>query len=101
MASLGDGGSLAGSNKLPLPEKFNGKMEHWEDWSWQMKSYLSLFKTDVAEVMEQCETVATPITDERLEQLEASNPQFVDAGLIQFSRELHYFLTQLTVPEWW
>ena len=96
MAQIGESNTLGGNNKLPLPDKFAGKMEHWEDWSWSVKSYVSLFKTEAAEVMENVETVATVITDERLASLEAENPQFVDAGLIRFSRQLHYLLAQLT-----
>jgi len=52
MAQLGDGTTLGGNNKLPLPGKFSGKMEHLEDWSWSVKSYVALFKTKAAEVME-------------------------------------------------
>jgi len=31
MAQLGDSGTLGGCDKLPLPDKFNGKMERWEE----------------------------------------------------------------------
>jgi hypothetical protein len=96
MAQLRDGNALGGNNKLPLPDKFFGKIEHWEDWSWYVKSYVELFKTEAAEVMENVETVAAVIADERLEALEAENPQFFDTGLIRFSRQLHYVLAQLT-----
>lgn len=65
-------------------------MEHWEDWSWSVKSYVSLFKTGAPEVMENVDTLATAITDERLE------AQFADTGLIRFSRQLHYLPAQLT-----
>lgn len=56
-------------NELPLPRKFNGKMEHWEDWSWSVKSYIAAVKTEAARVMDNCETVATPIIDEELREL--------------------------------
>ena len=45
MANFGDTG-IGGSARLPLPDKFDGKMEHWEDWSWQVKAYASLFKIE-------------------------------------------------------
>ena len=65
MAQLGESG---GSNKLPLPDKFNGKMERWEESSWSVKTYVALFKAEAAEVMEGAETLTArnPITDELL-----------------------------------
>lgn len=96
MAQLGHGNALGGNNQLPPPGKFSGKMEHWEDWSWSVKSHVALFKTEAAEVMENVETVAAVIADERLEALEAENPQFFDTGLIRFSRQQHYLLAQMT-----
>ena len=89
MAQIGEGNTLGGNGRLQLPDKFFRKMEHWEDWSWSVKSYLSLFKTEAAEVMENVETVATVITDERIERLEAENPRFLGTGLVRFRRQLH------------
>ena len=96
MAQLGESGTLGGSNKLPLPDKFNGKMEHWEEWSWSVKTYVALFKAEATEVMEGAETARNPITDELLERMQRDNARFVDAGLVRFSRQLHYLLAQLT-----
>ena len=96
MAQIGDGGTLGGNNKLPLPDKFNGKMELWEEWSWSLKTYVALFKTEAAEVMESAEIARNPITDELLERMERDNARFVDTELVKFSRQLHYLLAQLT-----
>ena len=96
MAQLGESGTPGGSNKLPLPDKFNGKMEHWEEWSWSVKTYVALFKAEATEVMEGDETARNPITDELLERTQRDNARFVDAGLARFSRQLHYLLAQLT-----
>ena len=96
MAQIGDGGTLGGNNKLPLPDKFNGKMELWEEWSWSLKTYVALFKTEAAEVMESAEAARNPITDELLERMERDNARFVDTELVKFSRQLHYLLAQLT-----
>ena len=52
--------------KLPLPEKFTGKVEEWEEWSWQVKSYISLFHPEVTEVMDSAEIAAATVTDEKL-----------------------------------
>ena len=73
MASFGDTG-IGGSARLPLPDKFDGKMENWQDWSWQVKAYVSLFKVEALRVLEDAELASSPITDSAL----------------------HYLLTQIT-----
>ena len=95
MASLGDTG-IGGSARLPLPDKFDGKMENWEDWSWQVKAYVSLFKVEALRVLEDAELARSPITDDALERLEADTTELVDTELVKFSRQLHYLLTQIT-----
>ena len=70
MAQLGESGTLGGTNKLPLPDKFNGKMEHWKEWSWSVKTYVALFKAEATEVMEGAEAARNPITDELLERMQ-------------------------------
>ena len=95
MASFGDTG-IGGSARLPLPDKFDGKMENWEDWSWQVKAYVSLFKVEALRVLEDAELASSPITDSALERLEADTTELVDTELVKFSRQLHYLLTQIT-----
>ena len=95
MASFGDTG-IGGSARLPLPDKFDGKMENWEDWSWQVKAYVSLFKVEALRVLEDAELASAPITDDALERLEADTTELVDTELVKFSRQLHYLLTQIT-----
>ena len=95
MASFGDTG-IGGSARLPLPDKFDGKMENWEDWSWQVKAYVSLFKVEALRVLEDAETARSPITDDILERLEVDTTELVDTELVKFSRQLHYLLTQIT-----
>ena len=95
MASFGDTG-LGGSARLPLPDKFNGKMEHWEDWRWQVKANASLFKVEALRVLEDAEVAAAPITDDALERLKANTIELVDTELVKFSRQPHYPLTQIT-----
>jgi hypothetical protein len=90
MAQLGESGTLGGT------DKFNGKMEHWEEWSWSVKTYVTLFKPEATEVMEGAEAARNPITDELLERMQRDTARFVDAGLVRFSRQLHYLLAQLT-----
>ena len=78
----------------PLPDKLNGQMEHWEDWSWQLKAYVSLFKAKALRVLEDGKVASAPIADEALERLEANATDLVDTELVKFSRQLHYLLTQ-------
>ena len=80
--------------KLPLPEKFAGKLEEWEEWSWQVKSYISLFHPEVTEVMDSAETAAATVTDEKLTVIEQSEEAIT--GLVAISRQLHYLLSQIT-----
>ena len=61
-----------------------------------MKTYVALFKAKATEVMEGAESARNPITDELLERMQRDNAGFVDAGLVRFSRQLHYLLAQLT-----
>ena len=95
MANFGDTG-IGGSARLPLPDKFDGKMEHWEDWGWQVKAYVSPFKVEALRVLENVEVATAQITDDALERLEANETELVDTELVKFSRQLHYLLTQIT-----
>ena len=53
-------------------------MEHWEDWSWQVKAYVALFKVEALRVLEGAELARSPITDTALERLEADTTELVD-----------------------
>ena len=64
VATFGERNTLGGSARLPLPEKFSGKMDDWEDWLYSVKNYVALFKTDILEVMERSERSERAITDQ-------------------------------------
>ena len=81
--------------KLPLPEKFTGKLEEWEEWSWQVKTYISLFHPEVTEVVDSAEIAAATDTDEKptvIEQIEEAM-----TGLVAISRQRHVLLSQTTI----
>ena len=94
MATIGDRNTLGGCARLPLPEKFSGKMDDWEDWSYSVKNYVALFKTDILEVMERSERSERPITEQDVVGM-MTDPDDVQR-LLEFTRQLPYLLTQLT-----
>ena len=51
MAQVGESGTLGGSNKLPLLDKLNGKMERWEEWSWLLGTYVALLIAKASDMM--------------------------------------------------
>ena len=87
MAAFGSTG-LGRKVNPPLPEKFTGKLEEWEEWSWQVKSYISLFHPEVTEVMDSAEIAGATFTDEKPTVIEQSDEAII--GLVAISRQLHY-----------
>ena len=95
MASFGDTG--VGRNVgLPLPDEFDGKMEQWQEWSWQVKAYVSLFEVEALRVLVNAEVADASITDDALKCLKASDSELGDTELVEFSRHLHRLLTRIT-----
>ena len=94
MATFGDSGTLGGNSRLPLPESFDGTMEKWEDWSWHVRSYVSMFKEHVLRVMDAAEEATSVITDDAVQTIEDNGVELT--GLIAFSRQLHYLLSLIT-----
>ncbi|CAE7877537.1 unnamed protein product, partial [Symbiodinium necroappetens] len=43
---------LGGEIKLFPPPMYNGELEKWEDWSWQLKRYVGLYKPGVKLMMD-------------------------------------------------
>ena len=94
MATFGDSGTLGGNSRLPLPESFDGTMEKWEDWSWHVRNYVSMFKEHVLRVMDAAEEATTVITDDAVQTIEDNAVELT--GLVAFSRQLHYLLSLIT-----
>ena len=95
MASFGDTG-IGRNVGLPLPDEFNGKMEQWQEWSWQVKAYVSLFEVEALRVLVNAEVADASITDDALKCLKASDSELGDTELVEFSRHLHRLLTRIT-----
>ena len=93
MASFGDTG-IGRNVGLPLPDEFSGEMEQWQDWSWQVKAYVSVFEVEALRVLVNAEVADASITDDALKCLKASHSELRDTELVEFSRHLHRLLTR-------
>ena len=94
MASFGDLKGLGGEIKLFPPPVYSGESEKWDDWSWQLKSYVSLYKPSAQFMMDRLEGRDEVCTDQHIEDYETTNAP--GQALIAFSRQLHYLLAQIT-----
>lgn len=89
---------FAGKLRLPLPEKYNGEPTLWEEWSWNFKTYVSMFDSNVMTFMENSEGRDQPVTDADLRiTLDTGDVDAVATQqAVNFSRKLHYLLANLT-----
>ena len=85
--------NFVGDLKLPLPHKFVGKYEDFEEWSWTLKTYTSMLDTSLAPLMDKLEDMPLEITDE---DLKVENDDAATKVRVTFSRKLHYLLAMLT-----
>ena len=76
------------------PPIFKGEHERWEDWSWQLKAYVVLYKPVAQELMTRVEGSASVIDDTILQQEE--NNFHPGQDLVRFAKQLHYLLANLT-----
>ena len=76
-----------GSLKLPLPQKFSGKYEDWEDWSWTFMTYMSMLEPNLAAHMESVKDMPVEVTDA---DLKVEGNDALSAARLLFSRKLHY-----------
>ena len=104
MAAVGDSKALGGELKLAPPPPYSGSVENWEEWSWQLKSYVSLFEPHIAKSLESVEGKSDAIDDKYLEDCEKNNnprvaleqSKRVPWNLIMISKQFQYLLAQLT-----
>ena len=96
MTSFGETPSrgLGGDFKLFPPAPFNGDHEKWDDWSWQLKRYISLYKPIAKMLMDRVESLTTEVTDAQTDEFDNQNGGTL--RLTEFSRQLHYLLAQVT-----
>ena len=89
---------FGGKLKLPLPDKYDGEPNLWEEWSWNFKAYVSMFDTNVLTFLERAEQHGAQITDADLNVNQADGTRDEDATgrAVNFSRRLRYLLANLT-----
>ena len=87
---------LGGEIKLFPPPMYNGELEKWEDWSWQLKRYVGLYKPGVKLMMDGCGRANTVITDEASEAFDIRQTRSQTNQVPLLSRQLAYMLAQIT-----
>jgi hypothetical protein len=89
---------FAGKLRLPLPKTFFGTPAGWEEWSWNFKSYISMFDTTVKILLDDIESRQTVLTDAGLTvDLDTGDVDNLGTEAANnFSRKLHYLLANLT-----
>ena len=80
---------LSGSMELPLPAKFSGKYEDWEDWSWTFKTYMNMMEPTLAPYMDKVQDMPLEITDDDLKE---KDNEALSKARITFSRAETIFL---------
>ena len=76
------------------PPTFKGEHDKWEDWSWQLKAYVALYKPVAQNLMDRIEGSTTHIDDHVTYQEELTN--YPGQDLVKFAKQLHYLLANLT-----
>ena len=87
-------GKLGGEFKLFPPAAYGGDFDKWDDWAWQLKRYISLYKPVAKQLMDRVETLNTVVTDAATDDFDTAHGGTL--RLTEFSRQLHYLLAQIT-----
>ena len=84
---------FTGDLKRPLPPKFSGRYEDFEDWSWTFQSYSSMMEPSQSQYMETVQDMPLKVTDD---DLMVENNEALTKARQTFSRKLHYLLALFT-----
>ena len=87
---------IGGEIKLFPPPVYHGELEKWEDWSWQLKRYVGLYKPLAKLLMDDVEGSNVAITDDLCEAFNVQQSRTQNDQLSLFSRQLAYMLAQIT-----
>ena len=79
------------------PPTYHGKLDKWDDWSWQLKRYVGLYKPLAKTMMDEIETSAQKaVTDSLCEAYDVQQTGTQNNQLSLFSKQLAYMLAQIT-----
>ena len=88
---------IGGEIKLFPPPTNHGELDKWDDWSWQLKRYVGLYKPPAKTLMDEIEVNAQKVVTDSLcvaydvQQTSSQNNQ-----LSLFAKKLAYMLAQIT-----
>ena len=79
------------------PPTYHGELDKWDDWSWQLKRYVGLYKPLAKTMMDEIETNAQKVvTDSLREAYDVQQTGTQNNQLSLFSKQLAYMLAQIT-----
>jgi len=87
------GKDFSGNLKLPLPPRYSGRYEDFEDWSWTFTTYMNMLEPSMGSFMEGVKDMPLEVTDT---DLKVDGDEALSRARITFSRKLHYLLALLT-----
>ena len=87
---------IGGEIKRFPPAVYHGELEKWEDWSWQLKRYVGLYKPLAKLLMDDVEGSNRTITDDLCEAFNVQQNRMQNDQLSRFSRQLAYMWAQIT-----
>ena len=88
---------IDGEIKLFPPPTYHGELDKWEDWSWQLKRYVGLYKPLAKTLMDESEVNAQKVvTDSLCEAYDVQQTSSHNNQLSLFAKQLAYMLAQIT-----
>ena len=88
---------IAGEIKLFPPPPYHGELEKWEDWSWQLKRYVGLYKPMAKTLIDEIEgNPSKAVTDGACEAYDVQQTGTQNKQLSMFAKQLPYMLAQIT-----
>ena len=88
---------IGGEIKLFPPPVYYGELDKWDDWSWQLKRYVGLYKPLAKTLMDEIEVNAQQVvTDSLCEAYDVQQTSPQNNQLSLFAKQLAYMLAQIT-----
>ena len=87
---------IGGEIKLFPPPVFHGELDKWDDWSWQLKRYVGLYKPLAKMLMDEIELNAQKIVIDGLyEACDVQQTTIQKNQQSMFAKRLAYILAQI------